>query len=772
MSLLFIVGFSWNARYAENRLENILSTELEGKEFTLEGRVAALPQSSSSGAKFAFEVDQAFSEKEALNPFPKRIYLSWQPAWRNPQDIPEIIPGQHWRFKAKLKRPYGSLNPYTFDFERWSFHQDFGASGSVRSGELVLDQDIAWSEFELRMELARWQLRKKIQSMLPGDARYVGVLIALVMGDQNAINQDDWQVFNATGIGHLISISGLHVTMLAGVGASLAAFIWRRRSLPLIAPVSKVAAVAGLTTAFIYAWLAGFQIPAQRTMYMVGVVAFALWTGRNPRSFDIWWWALALVLLIDPMAPYTPGFWLSFGAVAAILFAMGKSSGLLGIPTVKELEVHWAQRAMHALREACRVQAVVTLALLPFTLFWFFQVSIVSPLANAFAIPLVSYIVTPLAIAGALLPEFFGRWLMLPAHLSMEYLAIALQWMASWNWSVVWSRQPEWWALIISGCTIVYVIRPGAMSESWKLRLLGTVVSVTVLLIPSLQVSQLTYGEFKAVVLDIGQGTSVLIETANKKLLYDTGPIQGNKDDAGQRIILPYLRGRGIHHIDRMVISHSDSDHIGGAASLLKHIGFDSMMGSLPINNPLLQNLGARKIPAIPCRFGQRWVWDGVEFLVWHPSEETVFADQYYGKPNEMSCVLEVRNQKSSLWLTGDVEKQGEGEITERLTSKMLSEIGERESIFMAPHHGSKTSSSLALLQRLDPDQAFAQNGYRNRYGHPHPDVTARYRALDIPFHQTPQTGSQIWVFKNNKESSTQFWRHDIKRLWHRMMQN
>jgi competence protein ComEC len=361
---------------------------------------------------------------------------------------------------------------------------------------------------------------------------------------------------------------------------------------------------------------------------------------------------------------------------------------------------------------------------------------------------------------------------MLPAHLSMEYLAIALQWMASWNWSVVWSRQPEWWALIISGCTIVYVIRPGAMSESWKLRLLGTVVSVTVLLIPSLQVSQLTYGEFKAVVLDIGQGTSVLIETANKKLLYDTGPIQGNKDDAGQRIILPYLRGRGIHHIDRMVISHSDSDHIGGAASLLKHIGFDSMMGSLPINNPLLQNLGARKIPAIPCRFGQRWVWDGVEFLVWHPSEETVFADQYYGKPNEMSCVLEVRNQKSSLWLTGDVEKQGEGEITERLTSKMLSEIGERESIFMAPHHGSKTSSSLALLQRLDPDQAFAQNGYRNRYGHPHPDVTARYRALDIPFHQTPQTGSQIWVFKNNKESSTQFWRHDIKRLWHRMMQN
>jgi competence protein ComEC len=767
IGLLFAMGFSWNARYAENRLGNVLPTELEGKEFTLEGRVATLPQSNSSAAKFAFEVDRATSGKEVLNNFPTRIYLSWQPAWRNPQEIPEVIPGQRWKLKARLKRPYGSLNPYTFDFERWSFHQDFGASGSVRSGELLVDKDIAWTEFELRMELTRWQLRKKIQSMLPEDARYAGVLIALVMGDQNAINQDDWQVFNATGIGHLISISGLHVTMLAGVGASLAAFIWRRRTWPLIAPVSKVAAVSGFTTAFIYAWLAGFQIPAQRTMYMVGVVAFALWTGRNPRSFDIWWWALAFVLLIDPMAPYTPGFWLSFGAVAAILYAMGDSSGLLGIPTGKELEVHWMQRMFQALREACRVQAVVTLALLPFTLFWFYQVSIVSPLANAFAIPLVSYIVTPLAIAGALLPEFVGRWLLLPAHTSMEYLAIALQWMAGWSWSVVWSKQPEWWMLLMSGCGIVYAIRPGDIGETWKWRLLAITLSVPLFVWPTQFNSHLHQGEFRAIVLDIGQGTAVLIETANRRLLYDTGPIQGIRDDAGQRVILPYLRGRGINHIDRMVISHSDSDHIGGATSLLKQIQFDSMMGSLPSANPLLQNLQARKIPAIPCRFGQRWDWDGVKFVIWHPHEETIFADQYPGKPNEMSCVLEVRNQQSSLWLTGDVEKQGEAEINERLDEKMLQEIGDREIIFMAPHHGSKTSSSLALLKRLGPNEAFAQNGYRNRYGHPHPDVTARYLGLGIPFYQTPKTGAQLWLHKNKERSSVRFLRDDMRRLWH-----
>ena len=200
------MGFAWNAHYAESRLVNILAEELEGKEFSIEGRVAALPQSSSASAKFAFEIDRLFSGNSEVSNFPKRVYLSWQPAWRSTQEIPEIIPGQRWKLKVKLKRPYGSLNPYTFDFERWSFHQDFGASGSIRSGELLKASDIRLTEFELRMELARWKLREKIKSLLPKDARYGGVMIALVMGDQNAIEQDDWRVFNATGIGHLISI--------------------------------------------------------------------------------------------------------------------------------------------------------------------------------------------------------------------------------------------------------------------------------------------------------------------------------------------------------------------------------------------------------------------------------------------------------------------------------------------------------------------------------------------------------------------------------------
>ena len=762
------LGFVWNAYYAQSHLSNILPIEYEGKDLLLEGRVNALPQSSPSGAKFSFEVDQAFLGQERIELFPRQVYLSWQPAWRNPQKVPEVIPSQRWKFKVKIKRPYGSLNPHTFDFERWSFHQDFGASGSVRSGELLLEKDIGLTEFSLAMEYQRWKLRQKIRRLLPDGARYSGVIAALVMGDQNAIEQEDWRVFNATGIGHLISISGLHVTMLAGFGAMIAAFIWRRNTLPLLIPVGKVAAAAGFLTAFIYAWLAGFQIPAQRTMYMVGVVAFALWSGRNPRSFDIWWWALAFVLLIDPMAPYTPGFWLSFGAVAAILYAMQGSEGLLGVPTGKELEVHWRQRLIQALREACRIQAVVTIALLPLTLYWFYQVSIVSPLANAFAIPVVSYIVTPLAIAGALLPDFIGKWLLIPAHTTMDYLAIMLAWMANWKWAVAWSSQPAWWALILSAVGIVISIRPGVIAESWVSRVAGLALCITLFIQLSTN-TNLAKAEFRVTVLDIGQGTAVLIETASKRLLYDTGPVQG-KDNAGQRIILPYLRGRGINHIDRMVISHSDSDHIGGAATLLKEISFDSMMGSLPSTNLLLANLEDRRVPSIPCRFGQQWSWDGVDFHIWHPHEDTLFEEQETRKPNEMSCVLEVRNHDTSFWLTGDVEKQGEADITARLDQFVLNDLKDKKLIFMAPHHGSKTSSSQELLIALNPDEAFAQNGYRNRYGHPHPTVTARYQGMNIPFYQTPDTGAQVWTFynKSNSHSRPIFLREDFQRLWHR----
>ena len=765
LGLALTLGFCWNANYANQRLKNILPSELDGSEFELIGRVDALPQGNTHGVRFAFELEE-LSAREKIAAFPRRVYLSWSPDWKSTNTVPEIIPGQRWKLKVKLKQPYGLLNPHTFDFERWAFQQDYGATGSIRSGQLLDANAIGILDFRLGMELRRWQLREKIQRLLPKDARYQGVLIALVLGDQNAIEQDDWRIFNATGIGHLISISGLHVTMLAGVGAIVAARLWRRFSLPLYIPVGKIAALMGFLTAFIYTWLAGFQIPAQRTMYMVGVVAFALWNGRNPRSFDIWWWALFFVLLIDPMAAYTPGFWLSFGAVAAILYSMKDSKALLGIPTGKGVELHWFDRLKIAISEACRVQTVVTLALLPLTFYWFYQTSIVSPIANALAIPLISYIVTPFAIAGALLPEWLGQWLLRLAHLSMDYLGVALTEFSSWSWAVHRSHEPALWALVIASLGVAVAIRPGYLIDSWRSRLCGVCLSV-VLFIPPLHL--LKSGEFRATVFDIGQGTAVLIQTATKTLLYDAGPTHGTKDDAGRRVIIPFLMGEGIHQIDRLVISHSDSDHIGGAASILKEIQFASMMGSLPQDNPLLSNLKSRAIQALPCRYGQQWEWDGVLFRVWHPDTSTNFDKTYPMKPNEMSCVIEVSNDLYSFWMTGDVEKYGETEIVNRLISDQYSQDNAKGVIFMAPHHGSKTSSSMGLLEALNPHQAFAQNGHLNRYGHPHPTVTQRYQDVGIPFYQTPKTGAQIWDFKSH-DFSRHDWRHREKKIWHRKL--
>ena len=763
LGLALTLGFCWNANYANQRLKNILPSELDGSEFELIGRVDALPQGSTHGVRFAFELEE-LSAREKIAAFPRRVYLSWSPDWKSTNTVPEIIPGQRWKLKVKLKQPYGLLNPHTFDFERWAFQQDYGATGSIRSGQLLDANAIGILDFRLGMELRRWQLREKIQRLLPKDARYQGVLIALVLGDQNAIEQDDWRIFNATGIGHLISISGLHVTMLAGVGAIVAARLWRRFSLPLYIPVGKIAALMGFLTAFIYTWLAGFQIPAQRTMYMVGVVAFALWNGRNPRSFDIWWWALFFVLLLDPMAAYTPGFWLSFGAVAAILYSMKDSKALLGIPTGKGFELHWFDRLKTAISEACRVQTVVTLALLPLTFYWFYQTSIVSPIANALAIPLISYIVTPFAIAGALLPEWLGQWLLRLAHLSMDYLGVALTEFSSWSWAVHRSHEPALWALVIASLGVAVAIRPGYLIDSWRSRLCGVCLSV-VLFIPPLHL--LKSGEFRATVFDIGQGTAVLIQTATKTLLYDAGPTHGTKDDAGRRVIIPFLMGEGIHQIDRLVISHSDSDHIGGAASMLKEIQFASMMGSLPQDNPLLSNLKSRAIQALPCRYGQQWEWDGVLFRVWHPNTKTNFDKTYPMKPNEMSCVIEVSNDLYSFWMTGDVEKYGEAEIVNRLINDQYSQDNHKVIIFMAPHHGSKTSSSMDLLEALNPHQAFAQNGHLNRYGHPHPTVTRRYQDLGISFYQTPRTGAQIWDFHQRKLITKNH--SDQRSLWRRL---
>lgn len=764
ISLLFLIaamaalGWGYHFHYAKGRLASSLPISLEDQELTIRGYIDQLPNSDRQHQRFAFEVvDWNDVQSESL---PRKIYLSWSGAWQKNRLIPELAPGEEWQFVVKLKRPHTLMNDHGFDFERWMFHQGFGAHGSVRSGKRI--QESKWISLKTAIEYQRWRLRNKIKAALDPSAPYVGVLIALVIGDQNAIAQSDWRVFNATGVGHLISISGLHVTMLSGLGAMLGAWIWRRREWPLVIPVQKVAAGTGLLTAFLYAWLAGFQIPAQRTLYMVGIVAFALWTSRIPRAFDIWWIALLLVLVIDPMAPYTPGFWLSFGAVAIILFGMGSSSSLIGIPNGSEWERSRLERFKQALLESCRLQWIVTIALIPCTLYWFYQVSVVSPLANTLAIPVISFIVTPLAIVGAILPEWFAPIPLQLAHGAMEWTAKYLNWLTKFDWAVHWSHQPTLWAMALSTVGIYWHIRPGPMANHLISRIVGLALCAPLFWQTTNAIHE---GQFRAYVFDIGQGTAVLVETKSHRLLYDAGPLSGKNDNAGERVLLPYFRGEGIDRLDRLVISHKDLDHIAGASTLMKSLQIESFLGTMPEHHPLMNDVEQSFMPALPCQFGQEWQWDGVDFKVWHPSAEVSFkADTHRGKPNENSCVLEIRNNNTSFWLTGDIEKRGEHEHTRR-----LEEMGYQKPnkvVVMAPHHGSKTSSSQIWLDAIQPTVAFSQHGYRNRYGHPHSVVKERYRDNQTPLLETIHTGAQHW-HATADELTVEFLRPKQKRLWH-----
>jgi competence protein ComEC len=306
---------------------------------------------------------------------------------------------------------------------------------------------------------------------------------------------------------------------------------------------------------------------------------------------------------------------------------------------------------------------------------------------------------------------------------------------------------------------VILAIRPGALLATYKTRLLGLLCCVPLLFS---QTSKLSDGEFRVTVLDIGQGTAVLIETSQHRMLYDTGPKTSPESDAGERNVLPFLRGQGIAYIDRLAISHKDTDHVGGGLSLMKEIRFGDLLGTLPEWHFLLKRAKTLNMPALPCQAGQEWRWDGVLFKVWHPQSDMTFASrEHSGKPNALSCVIEVRNQAYSFWLTGDVERGGEWSISNNYIPPP-----DLMAVMLMPHHGSATSSSSNFLDAIAPRWAVVQAGYRNRYRHPNDRVVQRYIDREIPILETVKTGAQIWEFKDHSHTQS-YWREVQRRTWH-----
>jgi competence protein ComEC len=716
-----VAGFAWAAAFAAVRMAEQLPPALEGRDLVVTGVVSSLPQPFERGVRFELDVESADPG------VPPRILLSWYNGL-TPEEYQAVMPvraGERWRWTVRLKRPRATANPYAYDWEVAALERGIGASGYVRPRGAR--ERLAPMVYRPGYVIERWResIRSRFEQALP-DGRYAGVLVALVVGDQRAIESADWQTFTRTGVGHLMSISGLHVTMIAGLVAWLVLALWRQSErLTLRLPARKAAAAAGLAAAFGYALLAGFAVPAQRTVYMLGVVAVALWLDRAQSSSRVLAVALAIVVLLDPWAVIAPGFWLSFGAVALMLYVAN---------------LH----ASHALARWGRTQWAITIGLAPLTLVLFQQVSLVAPLANAIAIPVVSFAVTPLALVAALVP-----WAPLAqlAHLLMEALMWLLDRLAAAP-GAVWSQHaPVPWTLVPAALGVAWLLAPrGVPGRFAGLFLLAPMFVVRPPGPPE--------GTAWVTFLDVGQGLAAVVRTARHTAVYDAGPAYTVDSDAGNRVVVPFLRATGVTSLDAVIVTHNDNDHAGGAPAVMRTLPPAVLLSSLDSVHGAMELAPYR----VPCYAGQRWTWDGVTFEMLHPTAASY--DQRLRKTNWRSCVLRVTAHGRSVLLTGDIESRDEQALV-----AARGHLG--ADVLLVPHHGSLTSSTPDFVRAVGPRLAIVTAGYRNRFGHPREEVLQRYRAEGIGIERTDRSGALTVALEADGIEVSRY-RDAVPRYWRR----
>ena len=766
-----------------------LEGALEGRDVQVVGVVRDMTQSNPLGLRFRLQVESARLNGTPVA-FPARVDVGWytglspqgaagDPAqWELQRQPQALSPGERWQFTLRVKAPHGSMNPHGFDYELWLWEQGVQATAYVRAGP----QDAAPQMLEatLQYPVARWRqaLRERIMQRVQ-EPQAAGLIAALVVGDQSAIDRAGWDLFRATGVAHLVSISGLHITMFAWGATALVAWFWRRSErLCLTIPAPTAALLAGALLAVAYSVFSGWGLPAQRTCVMLVTVAGLRVLGLRWPWPQVWTLALVLVVASDPWALLQPGFWLSFVAVG-VLFASGsgRPMELHGVttddlPGTKPRLHRGLLHGLAALRTLVREQWTITLALAPLTVLLFGQVSVVGLLANLLAVPWVTLVLTPLAMLGTVAPVVW-----LGAVAAAQALLAVLQAMAAWPGAV--------WVLAVPPLGLAMVAALGGivlvLPLPWSLRLLGAPLVLAMLV---WRPATPAVGEFELLGVDIGQGNAVLVRTASHALLYDAGPRYSLESDAGHRVLVPLLPALQIP-LSRLVLSHSDSDHVGGAAAVMAMQPQADVWTSAPATHPLLARARVQR-----CQEGQSWVWDGVLFEVLHPRESD------YGavpppKPNALSCVLRIvasakkqsahglhaPNDPASALLVGDIERAQELALVARADSNGPGDYpGLRSTVLLVPHHGSKTSSSAQFLSAVRPSVALVQSGYRNRYGHPAAQVMARYGALaqgygpleSLQIVDTPHCGAfmwQSWLPQNGacaRESLRRYWHHRV----------
>lgn len=706
MSLIFFAaGFAWMGTFSTTTLQTNIAEKNFNTPISVVGKIQDLPKQSAKKTQFSFQVSE---------PFQGKIKLSWY--GKPPHTLQS---NDTWRILIKIKHNNSYQNIGGFDYEQWLFYQQFDATGYVKKSN---NNQLLTASNTLTINSIRQNIRLTLSSHLT-DFSFLGVINALIIGDRSLISQSHWDLFKATNTTHLSVISGLHIGLISGFIFLLFSFLWRLCAhCSTKIPARVVGAYFGLLSAFIYALIAGFSIPTQRAFVMASVIFITLILRRHHNVWQLYGIALLLVLASNPLSVFSVGFWLSFYVVAIIIYA-----------AMQHKKSHWFVRLLY-------IQLIISLATLPLIAWFFDSGSILSPIANLVAIPVFSFVTTPLSLLGAVL-----LYLQLPylsnisfsiANESLEYLSILLRFLQDFNFNQ-WHYTPRSSTnLIILIVAALIAILPGAL----KLRKISLMLLLIVWIQPNTKIKQ---AEVLITTLDVGQGLAQVVRTKNHTLLFDTGAKYPSGFNMGDAVINPYLRTQQIKSLDLIIISHGDNDHIGGLSSVLKKFKSQKILSSIPEKISAKSNL---------CRSLASWQWDGVKFQMLNVSHSFI--------GNNASCVLKISTQQYSILLTGDIEKEAEAHLIKIWPDALKSDI------LISPHHGSKTSSSDAFLAAVNPQWVIISSGYKNRFNHPAKPVTDRYKKHNIKILNTNCSGQinikladQIEINQYRQSQKRYFWR-------------
>jgi competence protein ComEC len=750
--ILVTIGFGLTAGifFGHQFLSQQLSSSDSGREYILRGTVSGLPKQESRQLRFLVDVESLTAvDGRQIQHIPRKVQLSWYIS--RYQTPPELQPGDYREWRVKLHRPRSMVNPAGFDYQVWLMRRGVGATGYVLKGNnrelpaAALTNLGHWID-QQRYHLQRWIVNNS-------QSTHKGILIALLIGDSALVEKNDWLTMQQTGTNHLIAISGLHVGFLAIFGFYVGLFFGRLMQLFSVRwPAQYFAYIGAISFAAFYSALAGFNIPTLRTLLMISLFYWICLSRRETRVIDIFCLSLTCVVIIDPLAGYDIGFWLSFGAVALLILCFSGRKKLK-----QERAANLTSQIQNNIMIYVKSQWVMFAGLMIPLLILISSFSLAAPVANALAIPLITFFVVPCLLLAALLESLtpmISEFLLFTAGWGIEQLLAFLKALLDFapgklNPVISLSTVSSIW---LAFCCLMVLLPRGFFSR------LCCGSAVLLFLMVHYFLPKPDQPDLKMLVLDVGQGTSVVIQVKDKILVYDTGAAFSDNFDAGSGIIAPYLRSDGITRLDKLIVSHNDQDHAGGLKGLMDSIAVEQLLLGqyLPQFPPSEQQrlIYSNTNDVKSCHEFPKWQWGKVnfEFIQW-PLRKRASANNY-------SCVLLVDYEGKKILLPGDLEKEIESQL---LTAEKLPP---NIDVLLAGHHGSLSSSTPEFVNYLHPKQVVYSAGFENRYGHPHAKVRDRFQSIGSEEFNTATQGALEFRWNQAKQLPVLSYREAYKRYW------